>query len=191
MEIQTAQDFQALSIARLIMQAMNYDCCRYFTGPDHTLDDFERVMTSLVLSENSQYSYRNTLVAIDEDGRLCGICVSYDGGKLHELRKAFVDAANENFGRDFSSMPDETSEGELYIDSIAVPESCRGRGIATQLLNATVEKAKTLGLSAVGLLVDTGNPKAEKLYERVGFRYVGDNSWGGHTMKHLQYAVNQ
>ena len=173
------------------MQAMNYDCCRYFTGPDHTLDDFERVMTSLVLSENSQYSYRNTLVAIDEDGRLCGICVSYDGGKLHELRKAFVDAANENFGRDFSSMPDETSEGELYIDSIAVPESCRGRGIATQLLNATVEKAKTLGLPAVGLLVDTGNPKAEKLYERVGFRYVGDNSWGGHAMKHLQYAVNQ
>ena len=148
MEIQTAQDFQALSIARLIMQAMNYDCCRYFTGPDHSLDDFERVMTSLVLSENSQYSYRNTLVAIDEDGRLCGICVSYDGGKLHER-------------------------------------------IATQLLNATVEKAKTLGLPAVGLLVDTGNPKAEKLYERVGFRYVGDNSWGGHTMKHLQYAVNQ
>lgn len=187
MEIQNAQDFQALSIARLIMQAMNYDCCRYFTGPEHTLDDFERVMTSLVLSDKSQYSYLNTLVAIDEDGGLCGACVSYDGARLHELRKAFVDAAKENFGRDFSSMPDETQAGELYIDSIAVPENCRGKGIATALLKATVEKARDMGLPAAGLLVDTGNPKAEKLYARLGFKTVGDASWGGHAMKHMQY----
>lgn len=171
------------------MQAMNYDCCRYFAGPDHTLDDFERVMTSLVLSEKSQYSYLNTLVAVDDEGGLCGMCVSYDGGRLHELRKAFVDAAKENFGRDFSGMPDETSAGELYIDSLAVTECCRGKGIATSLLKAVVEKAKAMGLPAVGLLVDKGNPKAEKLYERVGFKYVGDNDWGGHPMKHMQYTL--
>ena len=104
MEIQAAQKHQSLSIARLIMQAMNYDCCRYFAGPDHTLDDFERVMTELVLSDNSQYSYLNTLVALDEDGGLCGACVSYDGARLHELRAAFIRAAKESFGRDFSGM---------------------------------------------------------------------------------------
>jgi len=41
----------------------------------------------------------------------------------------------------------------------------------------------------VGLLVDQGNPKAEKLYQRLGFRYVGDAEWGGHAMRHLQYPV--
>ena len=189
MEIQAAQDFQALSIARLIMLAMNYDCCRYFAGPDHTLDDFERVMTSLVLSKDSQYSYLNTIVAIDDDGKLCGMCVSYDGARLHELRKAFVDAAKSNFGMDFGNMDDETGPGELYIDSIAVPEDCRGRGIATLLLQAAIDKARGMGLPAVGLLVDKGNPKAEKLYARVGFKYVGDNTWGGHPMKHLQYSL--
>ena len=133
MEIQTAQKHQALSIARLIMQAMNYDCCRYFTGPDHTLDDFERVMTNMVLAENSQYSYLNTLVAIDADGGLCGACVSYDGARLHELRRPFFDACKEHFGRDVSGIGDETQAGELYLDSLAVYESYRGKGVATRL----------------------------------------------------------
>ena len=43
-----------------------------------------------------------------------------------------------------------------------------------------------MGLPAVGLLVDKGNPLAEKLYARVGFGYVDDNEWGGHPMRHLQ-----
>lgn len=189
MEIQSAHDYQAGQIARLIMQAMNYECCSYFAGPDYTLDDFERVMTSLVSSADSQYSYLNTIVAVEDDGEVCGVCVSYDGARLHELREAFVKAAKESFGRDFSNMPDETSAGELYIDSIAVKESCRGRGIATKLLQATIDKARSMNLPAAGLLVDKGNPKAEKLYERIGFKYVDDNSWGGHEMKHLQYVM--
>lgn len=147
-------------------------------------------MTELVLSENSQYSYKNTIVAIDDDGGLCGMCVSYDGGQLHSLRKAFIKAMKDNFGRDFSDIADETGPGELYIDSIAVPENCRGKGVATVLLNAVVNKARSMGLPAVGLLVDKNNPKAEKLYGRVGFRFVNDDTWGGHPMKHLQYVIN-
>ena len=188
-EIQAAQEHQALSIARLIMLAMNYDCCRYFTGPEHTLDDFERVMTELVLADNTQYSYLNTIVAIDEDGKLCGMCVSYDGARLHELRAEFIKAAKDNFGRELSNMEDETGPGELYIDSIAIFESCRGKGVTTALLNAVIDKAKKMDIPAVGLLVDKGNPKAEKLYGRIGFKYVGENTWGGHPMKHLQYQL--
>lgn len=191
MEIQAARKFQSLSIARLIMQAMNYDCCQHFIGPEHTLDEFERVMTTLVLSENSQYSYLNTQVALSEENGLCGICVSYDGGALHKLRQAFIDSMKTNFDRDFSNMDDETSAGELYIDSIAVPEDYRGNGIATMLIKSAIEKAKAAGLPAVGLLVDKGNSNAERLYRRIGFRHVDDNVWGGHEMKHLQYKLTE
>lgn len=189
MEILQAQKFQAISIARLIMMAMTDDCCRYFMGQDNTLDDFERVMTNLVLADNSQYSYLNTLVAIDDDGGLCGACVSYDGARLHELRAAFVNAARKNFGRDLSGMADETQAGELYIDSLAVLEVCRGNGVATRLLNAAIDKARMMGIPAVGLLVDKDNPAAERLYMKVGFKYAGDDAWGGHAMKHLQYII--
>jgi DNA-3-methyladenine glycosylase I len=43
----------------------------------------------------------------------------------------------------------------------------------------------------VGLLVDKGNPQAEHLYHDVGFRHVGDSTWGGHEMKHLQFILNK
>ena len=42
-----------------------------------------------------------------------------------------------------------------------------------------------------GLLVDKGNPKAEKLYIRVGFEYSNDATWGGHPMKHLVYSTQK
>lgn len=186
MVIQTACREHANAIARLIMQAMNYDCCRYYAGPEHSLEDFERMMTRLVEAENSQYSYTNTHVALDDDGSVAGICVTYDGARLHELREAFIKAAREFFGRDYSTIGDETSPGELYIDSLAVDVKHRGRGIAGELLRVAIAKAAAMGIPA-GLLVDKGNPLAERLYVRTGFKHVGDTVWGGHPMKHLQY----
>lgn len=190
MKIQTATKSQTPIISQLIMTAMTDDCCQYFAGEHHTLADFRSMMTSLVEREDSQYSYLNTLVAIDDDGDVMGAIVGYDGGKLHELRQAFINAAKECFGRDFSRMDDETQAGEVYLDSLAVMPDHRGKGIATSLLRAMIEKAAKEGHPAVGLLVDKGNPNAERLYLHVGFEYANDSSWGGHPMRHLVYRID-
>ena len=183
-EIKFAQKEQSAEIARLIMMAMTDDCCLHFCGVGHGLNDFRRMMTSLVEREDSQYSYRNTLVAMDDD-KVVGIAVSYDGGRLHELRRAFIQAAKEQIGKDHSGMDDETQAGELYLDSLAVLPEYRRQGIAQRLLRATKGRADQMGLPCVGLLVDKGNPAGEALYTSVGFRYVNDSQWGGHPMKHL------
>ena len=105
-EIREATKNQAAEIASLIMTAMTDDCCLYFCGEGDGLEDlasgracshsaeqaslrrsrllaaFRKMMTMLVEREDSQYSYRNTLVAMDAD-RVVGISVSYDGGLLH------------------------------------------------------------------------------------------------------------
>lgn len=185
--IENATPDLASHIASLIMEAMNAECCQNFAGPKHTLADFHCVMTRLVEMEDSQYSYRNTLVAFSSSGILAGVCVAYDGGQLRKLRQRFCEAAEEAFGIDYHGMADETEAGEFYIDSLAVSSNFRGRGIATELLKAAIARGKELGIPAVGLLVDKGNPKAEALYSRVGFEYVNDTTWGGHPMKHLQY----
>ena len=183
-EIREATKAQAADIARLIMMAMTDDCCLHFCGVGHGLEDFYKMMTSLVEREDSQYSYRNTLVAI-ADEKVVGAAVSYDGGKLHELRQAFIQSANEYLDKDHSEMDDETQAGELYLDSLAVLPAYRRQGIAQRLLIATRERAHLLHLPRVGLLVDKGNPDGEALYTKVGFVYLNDNLWGGHAMKHL------
>ena len=182
--IRGARPDEAARIAGLIIMAMTEECCLHFCGPGHDIRDFRRVMTSLVARPDTQYSYNNTLVATIEDN-IVGICVSYDGALLHLLRQPFIDAAQQEWGMDHSSIPDETQAGELYIDSLAVDPDYRGRGIASLLLRATIDKSRALGLPSTGLLVDVGNPKAEALYNKVGFQYAGTNSWGGHGMKHL------
>ena len=183
-EIREATKAQAADIARLIMVAMTDDCCLHFCGVGYGLDDFRQMMTSLVEREDSQYSYRNTLVAL-ADHEVVGIAVSYDGGRLHELRQAFIQAAKLCIGKDHSGMDDETQAGELYLDSLAVQPEYRRQGIAQRLLHATKDKANEMSLPCVGLLVDKGNPAGEALYASVGFRYANDSEWGGHPMKHL------
>ena len=187
--IEQAQISQAPDIARLIMEAMNHECCLYFAGAEHGLLGFHGLMTDLVCRTDSQYSYLNTLVALNAQREVIGVCTSYDGACLHRLRVAFVQGCLARFNRDFGNMDDETAAGELYVDSLAVDARYRGKGIAKTLLKATIEKAKQLQLPAVGLLVDKGNPKAERLYASVGFQYVDDNQWGGHAMRHLQHIL--
>ena len=178
---------EAERIAELIIMAMTEECCLHFCGPNHDIRDFHRVMSSLVARPDTQYSYSNTLVAVEADApdSIIGICVSYDGALLHQLRQPFIDAAKQEWNMDHCSIPDETQAGELYLDSLAVDPTYRGRGIAKLLLQASIEKSRALGLPSTGLLVDVGNPKAELLYNKVGFLYAGTNSWGGHGMKHF------
>lgn len=188
MIITNAQRSQAALIASLIMEAMNHECCQNLAGPDHTIDDFHELMTHLVGLEHSQYSYRNTLVALTDEDEVAGICVGYRGDQLHALRQAFIDGARQQLQRDFHDMIDEAQPYEFYIDSLAVLPQHRRKGVATALLRAMVERAHAEGLPA-GLLVDQGNPRAETLYASLGFRVVGTTTWGGHAMRHMLHEL--
>ena len=60
-------------------------------------------------------------------------------------------------------------KGELWIDSIVVCPSMRGKGVGTRLLQAVFELARAEGFGLVGLEVVDTNPGAHRLYERMGF----------------------
>lgn len=184
MKIIKARKSDAPAIAQAIMMGVGRDICADMAGEGHTLEDVKRLFTRLAELEDSQYSYLNTLVAVNEAGQPIGICVGYDGAQLYELRKRFFSMAKEVLGRDYSNVDDETDSSEFYIDTLAVFPDYRGKGVATELLRASIERAKEIGKPA-GLLVDKENATAARLYERVGFRKVGERPFCFVMMNHL------
>jgi hypothetical protein len=92
MKIQPALPSHANLIAKAVMMAIGDEICAGFAAPDHTLADVERLFTTLAAMPDSQYSYANTLIAIDETtNEVMGLCVSYDGAQLHTLRQRFFE----------------------------------------------------------------------------------------------------
>lgn len=58
----------------------------------------------------------------------------------------------------------------LNIHDLAVRGEFRGAGIGGALLDAVVEKARSLGCCRITLEVEDGNAGARRLYERKGFK---------------------
>ncbi len=187
MEIQIidSRKCDAPLIARSIMEAVGDDICQSLAGDNHTLSDVERLFVILAEMDDSQYSYRNSLTAIGDDGKAVGVCVSYDGAMLHELRAAFFINVEKELGIKMDGVEDETDCCEFYIDTLAVLPEYRGKGIASALIKATVDKASAVG-KPVGLLVDKDNIMARRLYENLGFRQVGERPFCHVMMDHLQ-----
>lgn len=64
--------------------------------------------------------------------------------------------------------PARLDRKELYLDDLCVDASVRGKGVAKQLWQGTVDLAKRLGCDAVTLNVWEGNDRARKFYENCG-----------------------
>lgn len=71
------------------------------------------------------------------------------------------------FGIVFYRKPDE--DKQLLMDGIVVKEGNRGKGIGKKLFEKLEEFATENNLSSLKLDVIDENPKAKKLYEKIGF----------------------
>ena len=59
--------------------------------------------------------------------------------------------------------------GQLLLVTVAVASNMRGMGVGTLLIEKVCEYAKQNSLNSVRLQVVDNNPKARKLYDRLGF----------------------
>ena len=189
MEIINAVPEDAPLIAKAIMTAVGTEICENMAGENHSLDDVAKLFTELAGRNDSQYSWRNTRIAVVEDGKKAGVCVCYDGKDLKKLRRSFFELTNKMFGwglseEEIENIPEETKAGEYYLDSLMVLPEYRKRGIASALIEDAHTKARSEGLP-LGLLVDPDNPKARHLYDSLGFKQVDIRPFAGVDMNHL------
>lgn len=182
-------------IGKTITVAMGHELCVGLAGGEENLINVLKLFTDLASTETAQYSYKNTLVAVDKEDKRIGAIIGYDGAGLREMRKDFIEKANELLGwnvtvEEADSWEPETTSNEIYLDSLYVIPEYRNRGIGGALIKAAIEKYKNNG-KPFGLLVETNNTKAHKLYKELGFIEDGVNNFCGEPMIHLSYNCNK
>ena len=179
MIIRQACKAEASQIAELFILAWPVDEILESNGI--TYEQLHESMTEVAASEQTIYSYENTYVA-EVDGKVIGAMCAYDGADYRRLKQPIVDILGTDSG--FAQLK-ETEKGEFYLDSVGVLEEYRGRGIASKLFAAQIDRARFLGHKVAGLIVDVDKPKAEALYTRLGFRHLDNKDFFGHPMKHM------
>ncbi|MCM3290315.1 GNAT family N-acetyltransferase [Paenibacillus sp. MER 180] len=63
-------------------------------------------------------------------------------------------------------------EGTLIIDMLAVAQDSQHRGIGRQLMRKAEQYGKYKRCSQARMMVDYGNVRAERFYERRGYRFI-------------------
>ena len=185
--IRPGRPSDAADIATAIIIAVGDEITEAFAGTHDRVPLVHDMFRQLAGRTDSQYSYKNVLVAEDAaTGRTAGLIIGYDGARLLTLRRVFFRQAKETLGLEYDdSLEPETSDDEVYLDTLAVFPDFRGRKIAGRLIAAAIEHFAPLG-KPVGLLVDPDNPRAEHLYLSLGFRRVDERPFAGVMMHHMQ-----
>lgn len=139
------------------------------------------------ITEVQYRSYYKHILIYEVEGHVAGCIISYDGSKELYYERQWnalnLDDAFKAFGTPLPIR--EAEDNERYIDTIATFEEYRGRGIATQLFEALIESDPDARWS---LNVDKENPKALRLYERIGFEVAGEINLYGHDYYHMVYG---
>ena len=64
---------------------------------------------------------------------------------------------------------------QLYLEILAVSKDQQNKGIGTKLIQSTINHARSKKIPQIKLEVVNTNPKAKKLYQRIGFGKVKDH----------------
>ncbi len=135
------------------------------------------------------FGYRNHVV-VEVAGRVVGTGAFYSG---HEYSDLSIEIGRQIlrfygfprflpvFKRSFQtlSLTPPPKKNVEYIADLGVSKDMRSRGVGTALLDRQKEVARGKGRLVYALDVSVNNPRAQKLYERLGFEVTGQNRFRG------------
>ncbi len=157
---------------------------------DLALPDDEKRLAFLDAASHAEalsfFRYENFLVA-EVDGRQAAALSAYEPAiAIPQLEPAEVEAAQklgwseeelqdmrDRFAIVMTCYPD-TPEDRWIVEWVATVPEFRGRGIVNQLLLAILDKGRERGFEKAQIGYLLGNTRAQRSYERVGFKTVYD-----------------
>lgn len=126
---------------------------------------------------------------IAEDAALRFLAVRRDGTADTEIIGYMILDLKIREG-DLARLGDKLQPDARACLAPVIADAYQGKGIGMQMAQCVLEAARAMGLRQVvlmgGVLAD--NPRARRLYERLGFRYVGE-FWSAGPPRRLNYDM--
>lgn len=179
----------------------------YSSGPDafcYVFGEAESFLRRAFLDGRGEFGYRNHTLAVS-DGRVVGVGAAYTGAAamtftlaaarqivLHYKLAAPGVIARGLRAERVIEPPDRDVQ---YIAHLGVEPTMQGRGVGTLLVEHIIELGRSDGLKRAELDVAVTNPKAQALYERLGFDVIEErrSSLGnerGKVVNHRRMALD-
>lgn len=159
------------------------------TALDMETDEMDKFIMSCS-EDDSIYSWRNAIVAV-VDSKLAGCLIAYEGSRYQELRdRSWLKLWDDMDQEYLKTIEAETTDGEFYLDSMAILPEYRGHGIGKMLMEYAIKKGKSFGCRYATLLVDYDKPRLEAYYRSIGFEQFGEMEYFGHDYKRMRHVEN-
>ena len=159
------------------------DLERLFAGLAAGLGPLDVVMR-FYQADGGMFSWRNTELALVE-GAQAGFITAYRTssrqGSTTWLARAAAKIGTHALlllawrGVAAARTVQHHKAGSWYIAFVGVSPGQQSLGIGSSLIERSIQSARALGCSCVELDVDVDNPRAQSLYERLGFRALCAN----------------
>ena len=136
-------------------------------------EDIEPIASLYVMN------WKKTYVGLLPDNFLNGLTVNDGINKWQEYltkekHRIFVAYENEKFWGFSACKEDEELKNCLYLDSLHVSETSRGKGVGTKLINTVGSYAYIKGYEHMSICIVKGNDNAKRIYEKMGAKHYKD-----------------
>jgi ribosomal protein S18 acetylase RimI-like enzyme len=177
--IRPATREDAAEIARCIIMAEG-EMIPFLTGHEDARLAEEKLAGWILSEVPNRYSLENTLIA-ETDGGPVAAAITFPADAQPSLDSLILEDVRRR-GRDLKRLFFEGIPDTYYLSTMGVEPGYRRRGIGTALMTAAQDSAKSRGFARASLLVDQDKLRAKAMYERQGFRAVGEV-----TLVHFKY----
>jgi ribosomal protein S18 acetylase RimI-like enzyme len=154
------------------------DLDRLFTGLTAGLSPLG-VVEQFYRASGGMFSWRNTELAL-HDGLPAGLITAYSVASRNGSATWLVRAAGRLGAKALLLLAwrgvvvaralQRYLPGSWYVAFVGVDPLQQSLGIGSSLIERSIHTARASGCSCVELDVDVDNPRAQALYERIGFR---------------------
>lgn len=115
---------------------------------------------------------------------LHGLLLSFNNaasGYAYDARPLVISVARSDTSEVLGGLFGATAYGYLHVDMLFVPQSLRGHGLGSRLMQQAEDEALRRGCN--GAYLDTFDFQARGFYERIGYTVFGqiDDMPPGHT----------